>query len=77
MGGPIGRSIHIRRRTYSQRSPRLRSAQGQWRSGLPATRASYGTLMLRGVEVGAAVLIIAFGALLLTGTIASERVGMF
>ena len=42
-----------------------------------ATRASYGTLMLRGVEVGAAVLIIAFGALLLTGTIASERVGMF
>jgi hypothetical protein len=33
--------------------------------------------MLRGVEVGAAVLIIAFGALLLTGTIASERVGMF
>ena len=42
-----------------------------------ATRASYGTLMLRGVEVSAAVLIIAFGALLLTGTIASERVGMF
>ena len=42
-----------------------------------ATRANYGTLMLRGVEVSAAVLIIAFGALLLTGTIASERVGMF
>jgi nickel/cobalt exporter len=42
-----------------------------------ATRANYGTLMLRGVEVGAAVLIIAFGALVLTGTIASERMGMF
>jgi nickel/cobalt exporter len=42
-----------------------------------ATRASYGTLMLRGVEVGAAVLVMLFGVLLLTGTIASERMGMF
>jgi nickel/cobalt exporter len=42
-----------------------------------ATRAGYGTLMLRGVEVGAAVVVIAFGVLLLTGTIASERMGMF
>jgi nickel/cobalt transporter (NicO) family protein len=40
-----------------------------------ATRA--GTLMLRGVEVGAAVLVMLFGVLLLTGTIASERMGMF
>jgi nickel/cobalt exporter len=42
-----------------------------------ATRASYGTLMLRGIEVGAAVLVMLFGVLLLTGTIASERMGMF
>jgi nickel/cobalt transporter (NicO) family protein len=42
-----------------------------------ATRAGYGTVALRGVEVGAAVVVIAFGALLLTGTIASERMGMF
>jgi nickel/cobalt transporter (NicO) family protein len=44
---------------------------------LAATRASYGTLMLRGVEVGAAILVMAFGVLLLTGTMASERMGMF
>jgi nickel/cobalt exporter len=42
-----------------------------------ATRVSYGTLMLRGIEVGAAVLVMAFGLLLLTGTMASERMGMF
>jgi nickel/cobalt transporter (NicO) family protein len=41
------------------------------------TRAGYGTLMLRGIEVGAAVLVTAFGVLLLTGTLASERMGMF
>jgi hypothetical protein len=32
---------------------------------------------LRGIEVGAAVLVMAFGALLLTGYMASERMGMF
>ena len=32
-----------------------------------ATRAGYGTLVLRGVEVGAAVLVMLFGVLLLTG----------
>jgi nickel/cobalt exporter len=42
-----------------------------------ATRASYGTLVLRGVEVGAAVVVMLFGVLLLTGTLASERMGMF
>jgi nickel/cobalt transporter (NicO) family protein len=42
-----------------------------------STRAGYGTLALRGVEVGAAVLVMAFGTLLLTGYIASERMGMF
>jgi nickel/cobalt transporter (NicO) family protein len=42
-----------------------------------ATRAGYGTLALRGLEAGAAVLVMLFGVLLLTGTIASERMGMF
>jgi nickel/cobalt transporter (NicO) family protein len=42
-----------------------------------ATRTSYGTLMLRAIEVSAAVLVMAFGILLLTGTMASERMGMF
>ncbi len=42
-----------------------------------ATRPGYGTLMLRSVEVGAAVVVTQFGGLLLTGTIASERMGMF
>ena len=42
-----------------------------------ATRPGYGTLMLRGVEVGAALVVMLFGVLLLTGTIASERMGMF
>ena len=45
--------------------------------GFAATRASYGTLMLRGVEVGAAMVLMLFGVLLLTGTVASERMGMF
>ena len=42
-----------------------------------STRAGYGTLILRGIEVGAAVAVMAFGALLLTGYMASERMGMF
>jgi len=42
-----------------------------------AARSGYGTLMLRGIEVGAALLVTAFGALLLTGFMASERMGMF
>jgi nickel/cobalt exporter len=41
------------------------------------TRAGYGTLALRGVEVGAALLIVVFGVLLLTGYMVSERMGMF
>ena len=41
------------------------------------TRAGYGTLALRGVEVGAALLIVVFGLLLLTGYMVSERMGMF
>jgi len=44
---------------------------------IAATRAGYGALALRGVEVGAAVLVILFGVLLLTGYMASERMGLF
>jgi nickel/cobalt transporter (NicO) family protein len=40
-------------------------------------RTGYGSLALRGLEVGAAVLIMVFGALLLTGYMVSERMGMF
>jgi len=36
-------------------------------------RSGYGTLALRGIEVAAAVLVVAFGALLLTGYMVSER----
>ena len=42
-----------------------------------ASQPGYGAVMLRGIEVGAAVVVMAFGVLLLTGTIASERMGMF
>ena len=42
-----------------------------------ASRTGYGALLLLGIEVGAAMVVIVFGALLLTGTIASERMGMF
>ena len=40
---------------------------------MAASRAGYGTLLMRGIEVGAAALIIAFGALLLAGYLATER----
>jgi nickel/cobalt transporter (NicO) family protein len=42
-----------------------------------AGRNGYGTLILRGVEVGAAAAVMAFGVLMLTGTMVSERMGMF
>ena len=42
-----------------------------------AGRAGYGSLVLRGVEVGAALAVMAFGVLMLTGTMVSERMGMF
>jgi nickel/cobalt exporter len=44
-----------------------------WAKRLAESRSGYGTLALRGIETGAAVVIIAFGALLLTGYIAMER----
>jgi nickel/cobalt exporter len=40
-------------------------------------RPGYGALALRGVEVGAALLVIVFGIALLAGYMASERMGMF
>ena len=42
-----------------------------------AARPGYGALALRGIEVGAAVLVITFGIALLTGYMASERMGLF
>jgi nickel/cobalt exporter len=39
--------------------------------------AGYGSVLVRGVEAGAAALILAFGVLLLTGYMASERMGLF
>ena len=37
----------------------------------------YGSVVVRGVEAGAAALILTFGVLLLTGYMASERMGLF
>jgi ABC-type nickel/cobalt efflux system permease component RcnA len=44
---------------------------------LAATRAGYGAVIVRGLEVGAALMVVLFGVLLLTGMMASERMGMF
>jgi nickel/cobalt transporter (NicO) family protein len=44
-----------------------------WASRFADTRPGYGMLAMRGIEVGAAVVVLAFGALLLTGYIVSER----
>lgn len=44
---------------------------------LATSRAGYGSLAIRGVEVSAALLVILSGVLLLTGYMASERMGMF
>ena len=43
---------------------------------LAGGHSGYGTIALRGVEVAAAALVLAFGVLLLSGYIASERLGM-
>jgi nickel/cobalt exporter len=48
-----------------------------WAGKLAASSSGYGTLAMRGIEVGAAMLITAFGALLLIGYMASERLGVF
>jgi ABC-type nickel/cobalt efflux system permease component RcnA len=44
---------------------------------LATTRSGYGMLTLRGIEVGAAVLVLAFGVLLLLGYLAVERGACF
>lgn len=46
-------------------------------SRLARTRAGFGMLAMRAIEVGAAALIVAFGALLLAGYMASEQLWMF
>jgi nickel/cobalt transporter (NicO) family protein len=44
-----------------------------WAQHFAEARSGYGMLAMRGIEVAASVLIIAFGALLLTGYMVSER----
>ena len=44
-----------------------------WAQRVAGARSSYGTLAMRGIEAGAAVVIIGFGALLLGGYIVNER----
>jgi nickel/cobalt exporter len=44
-----------------------------WAGRFAATRAGYGVLAMRAIEVAAALVIIAFGGLLLTGYMVSER----
>jgi nickel/cobalt exporter len=44
-----------------------------WASRIASARSSYGTLAMRGIEVCAALVIMGFGALLLTGYIVNER----
>jgi len=44
-----------------------------WAERVASTRGGYGMLFMRGIEVAAALLIIAFGTLLLLGYMASER----
>jgi nickel/cobalt exporter len=45
-----------------------------WASRFASARAGYGMLAMRGIEVAAALLITAFGVLLLSGYMASERI---
>jgi len=44
-----------------------------WAKHVAQTRSGYGTLAMRGIGVGAAAPIIAFGSLLLAGYIVTER----
>jgi nickel/cobalt exporter len=46
-------------------------------SRIATARSGFGMLMMRGIEVGAAGLIVAFGGLLLVGYMASEQLWMF
>ena len=51
----------------------FRAAAGQ----IASSRSGYGMLALRGIEVGAAVVVLAFGTLLLAGYMAAERGACF
>jgi nickel/cobalt transporter (NicO) family protein len=44
---------------------------------IAGSRSGYGMLALRGIEVGAAVVVLAFGSLLLAGYMAAERGACF
>ena len=44
---------------------------------IAVSRSGYGMLALRGIEVGAAVVVLAFGALLLAGYMVAERGACF
>jgi nickel/cobalt exporter len=44
-----------------------------WAERIASTRGGYGMLLMRGIEVAAALVIVAFGTLLLMGYMASER----
>ena len=44
---------------------------------IAGSRSGYGMLMLRGIEVGAAVIVLTFGILLLVGYLAAERGACF
>ena len=44
---------------------------------IAGSRSGYGMLALRGIEVGAAVVVLAFGVLLLVGYLAAERGACF
>ena len=46
-------------------------------SRIAAAQAGWGMLSMRAIEVGASVLMVAFGALLLAGYMASEQLWMF
>ena len=46
-------------------------------SRIATARSGLGTLMMRGIEAGAAALVVAFGGLLLVGYMASEQLWMF
>ena len=51
----------------------FRSAAAQ----IAGSRSGYGMLLLRGVEAGAAVIVLAFGTLLLAGYMVAERGACF
>ena len=51
----------------------LAVAAKSWAKRFADARSGYGMLAMRGIEVAAAIVIVAFGGLLLTGYIVTER----